>query len=132
MASRVLGVDKTTDRFRKTGVFFFSFIMNRMTGARLTDTSTGYRALRVTMMADVIDRLTQEQYQTAELLITCLKRGWRVSRGAHHLVPAPLGHDQEGQELALRFSLRQGGLWHLVARALEAHAPVIELLERDA
>ena len=77
VASRRLGIDKTTDRFRKTGVFFFSFIMNRMTGAKLTDTSTGYRALRVTMLADVIDRLRQEQYQTSELLITCLKRGWR-------------------------------------------------------
>jgi glycosyltransferase involved in cell wall biosynthesis len=79
VASRRLGIDKTSDRFRKTGVFFFSFIMNRMTGATLTDTSTGYRALRVTMMADVIDRLQQEQYQTAELLITCLKRGWRAA-----------------------------------------------------
>ena len=52
--------------------------MNRMTGAGLTDTSTGYRALRVTMLADVVDRLTQQQYQTSELLITCLKRGWRA------------------------------------------------------
>jgi glycosyltransferase involved in cell wall biosynthesis len=79
VASRRLGVDTTKDRFRKIGVVFFSFIMNRMTGSHLTDTSNGYRALRVTMMADVIDRLEQEQYQTAELLITCLKRGWRVS-----------------------------------------------------
>jgi glycosyltransferase involved in cell wall biosynthesis len=79
VASRRLGVDETSDPVRKTGVFFFSFIMNRMTGATLTDTSTGYRGLRVTMLADVIDRLTQEQYQTAELLITCLKRGWRAA-----------------------------------------------------
>jgi glycosyltransferase involved in cell wall biosynthesis len=79
VASRRLGIDQTSDRIRKTGVFFFSFIMNRMTGANLTDTSTGYRGLRVTMLADVIDRLQQEQYQTAELLITCLKRGWRAA-----------------------------------------------------
>ena len=79
VASRRLGVDNTSDLFRKTGVRFFSFIMNRMTGAKLTDTSTGYRGLRVSMLGDVIDRLTQEQYQTAELLITCLKRGWRAS-----------------------------------------------------
>ena len=77
VASRRLGVDNTSDPIRKTGVRFFSFVMNRMTGADLTDTSTGYRGLRVTMLADVIDRLQQEQYQTAELLITCLKRGWR-------------------------------------------------------
>ena len=79
VASRRLGVDNTTDRFRKTGVLFFSFIMNRMCGSKLTDTSTGYRGLRVSMLADVVDRLTQEQYQTAELLITCMKRGWRAS-----------------------------------------------------
>jgi len=63
----------------QTGVRFFSFIMNRMTNSHITDTSTGYRALRVTMLADVVDRLRQQQYQTSELLITCLKRGWRVS-----------------------------------------------------
>ena len=79
LGSRVLGVDKTSDKIRKSGVRFFSFIMNRMTGAGLTDTSTGYRALRVTMLADVVDRLTQQQYQTSELLITCLKRGWRAT-----------------------------------------------------
>ena len=79
LGSRVLGVDKTSDKIRKTGVRFFSFVMNRMTGAGLTDTSTGYRALRVTMLADVVDRLRQQQYQTSELLITCLKRGWRAT-----------------------------------------------------
>ncbi len=79
VASRRLGVDQTSDPIRKAGVRFFSFLMNRMTGATLTDTSTGYRGLRVAMLADVVDRLTQEQYQTAELLITCLKRGWRAT-----------------------------------------------------
>jgi glycosyltransferase involved in cell wall biosynthesis len=56
LGSRVLGVDKTSDRIRKS-----------------------YRAMRVTMLADVVDRLTQQQYQTSETLITCLKRGWRAS-----------------------------------------------------
>jgi glycosyltransferase involved in cell wall biosynthesis len=79
VASRRLGTDTTEDSVRKAGVVVFSTMMNLMTGAHLTDTSNGYRALRVSMLADVIDRLTQEQYQTAELLITCLKRGWRVT-----------------------------------------------------
>ncbi len=96
VASRRLGVDETTDRFRKTGVRFFSFIMNRMTGANLTDTSTGYRALRVTMLADVIDRLRQDQYQTAELLITCLKRGWRPAEVATVWHPRQSGTTKKG------------------------------------
>ncbi len=79
VASRRLGVDETADRYRRTGVVFFSWLMNRLTGAQLTDTSNGYRALRATMLSDVVGRLEQDQYQTAELLITCLSRGWRVA-----------------------------------------------------
>jgi glycosyltransferase involved in cell wall biosynthesis len=96
LGSRVLGVDKTTDRVRKLGVRFFSFIMNRMTGSHITDTSTGYRALRVTMLADVVDRLRQQQYQTSELLITCLKRGWRVSEVPTEWYPRVSGETKKG------------------------------------
>ena len=46
---------------------------------KLTDTSNGYRALRVSMLDDVAYRLVQPQYQTAELLIIAMKRGWRVT-----------------------------------------------------
>jgi glycosyltransferase involved in cell wall biosynthesis len=78
VASRRLGVDETSDRYRQAGVLFFAGMMNLLVGTRLTDTSNGYRALRVTMLSDVVGRLEQDQYQTAELLITCTKRGWRV------------------------------------------------------
>lgn len=97
VASRRLGKDTTTDRVRKVGVVFFSTIMNAMTGAKLTDTSNGYRGLRVTMLADVIDRLQQEQYQTAELLITCLKRGWRVSECPTLWLPRQSGTTKKGK-----------------------------------
>ena len=96
LGSRVLGVDKTSDKIRKFGVRFFSFIMNRMTASHITDTSTGYRALRVTMLADVVDRLRQQQYQTSELLITCLKRGWRVSEVPTEWYPRVSGETKKG------------------------------------
>jgi glycosyltransferase involved in cell wall biosynthesis len=96
VASRRLGVDNTTDKTRKLGVVVFSSMMNLMTGAHLTDTSNGYRALRVTMLADVIDRLEQEQYQTAELLITCLKRGWRVTERPTVWYPRQAGTTKKG------------------------------------
>jgi glycosyltransferase involved in cell wall biosynthesis len=79
LASRRLGQDTTEDRFRKAGVLVFSYVISAMGGTKLTDTSNGYRALRVTMLDDVVHRLVQVQYQTAELLIVCLKRGWRVT-----------------------------------------------------
>ncbi|HVX21889.1 MAG TPA: glycosyltransferase family 2 protein [Acidimicrobiales bacterium] len=79
VGSRRLGVDHTADRYRQAGVVWFSWLVNRLTGARLTDTSNGYRALRAAMLSDVAHRLRQDQYQTAELLITAISRGWRVA-----------------------------------------------------
>ena len=113
VASRRLGEDKTSDLVRKTGVHFFSFVMNRMTGATLTDTSTGYRGLRVTMLADVIDRLTQEQYQTAELLITCLKRGWRASEVPTVWYPRASGTTKKGKNwlFGFRYAKVVFGTW---------------------
>ena len=96
LASRRLGVDTTSDRFRKAGVVFFSTTVNVLTHSKLTDTSNGYRALRVTMLADVVDRLEQEQYQTAELLITCLKRGWKVTERPTMWLPRQSGTTKKG------------------------------------
>ncbi len=79
VASRRLGVDETADRYRRVGVVWFAWLMNRLMGSNLTDTSNGYRALRASMLADVVPRLVQDQYQTAELLITAMSRGWRVT-----------------------------------------------------
>ncbi len=113
VASRVLGVDKTTDVVRKSGVRFFSLVMNKMTGANLTDTSTGYRALRVTMLADVVDRLTQEQYQTAELLITALKRGWRAGEVPTVWYPRASGTTKKGKNwlFGFRYAKVVFGTW---------------------
>jgi glycosyltransferase involved in cell wall biosynthesis len=79
VASRRLGVDETADAYRKAGVIWFSWLVNRFMGSRLTDTSNGFRALRASMLADIAPRLEQDQYQTAELLITAMARGWRVA-----------------------------------------------------
>ena len=103
LASRVLGVDTTSNHVRAVGVRVFSTIVNLMTRQRLTDTSTGYRGLRVRMLADVIDRLTQEQYQTSELLITALKRGWRVSEVPTVWHPRQSGTTKKGSNWLFGF-----------------------------
>lgn len=78
VASRRLGVDQTTVRSRHLAAVCVTWLVNRLMGSDLTDASSGYRALRATMLADVVTRLEQDQYPTAELLVTALGRGWRV------------------------------------------------------
>ena len=122
VASRVLGRDTTTDRFRKVGVRVFSWIMSRMGDTRLTDTSNGYRALRVIMLDDVAYRLVQPQYQTAELLIVAMKRGWRVTERPTVWLPRASGTTKKGKNWL--FGFRYGnvvvGTWWR-ARRLGTH-----------
>ncbi len=103
VASRVLGRDTTTDRFRKVGVRVFSWIVNRIGHTRLTDTSNGYRALRVTMLDDVAYRLVQPQYQTAELLIVAVQRGWRVTERPTLWLPRASGTTKKGKNWLFGF-----------------------------
>jgi glycosyltransferase involved in cell wall biosynthesis len=79
VASRVLGSDTTSDNMRKAGVRLFSWVLSTIGHTKLTDTSNGYRAMRVSMLDDIAYRLRQTQYHTAEFLIFAMKRGWRVT-----------------------------------------------------
>jgi glycosyltransferase involved in cell wall biosynthesis len=103
VASRVLGRDTTTDRFRKAGVRVFSWTMSAMGHTKLTDTSNGYRALRVSMLDDVAHRLVQSQYQTAELLIIAMKRGWRVTERPTVWLPRASGTTKKGKNWLFGF-----------------------------
>ena len=118
VASRVLGRDTTTDRFRKAGVRVFSLVMSGMGRTNLTDTSNGYRALRVSMLDDVAHRLVQPQYQTAELLIIAMKRGWRVTERPTVWLPRASGTTKKGKNWL--FGVRYGrvvlGTWWRVRR----------------
>jgi glycosyltransferase involved in cell wall biosynthesis len=96
VGSRRLGVDRTSDRYRQVGVRFFAWVMNRLNGTRLTDTSSGFRALRSSMLADVVPRLVQDQYQTAELLTTAVRRGWRVAERPTDWRPRLSGQSKKG------------------------------------
>ncbi|HUA93974.1 MAG TPA: glycosyltransferase family 2 protein [Acidimicrobiales bacterium] len=118
LASRRLGIDETVDPVRKAGVVVFAWLMNRLTGSHLTDTSNGYRALRASMLSDVACRLEQPQYQTAELLILCLTRGWRVTERPTVWRERMSGHSKKGSNL--RFGLRYAGV--IVATWLRARS----------
>ncbi len=75
--SRRLGHQHTYDRFRRAGVHVFAWLVSRMTGQRITDTSFGLRAMRAEVTAAVT--LNQPQYQAAELLIGVHARGYRIA-----------------------------------------------------
>ncbi|MGO8875519.1 MAG: glycosyltransferase family 2 protein [Acidimicrobiales bacterium] len=101
VASRRLGVDHTGDRagdqLRKTGVLVFATVINRLTRQNLTDTSNGFRALRIDVLKDVL--LEQDQYQTAELIISAASRGWRIGERPTIWHPRSSGESKKGSNL---------------------------------
>jgi glycosyltransferase involved in cell wall biosynthesis len=74
--SRLLGEFESESTIRHVGVHFFSWIITIMTGQRLTDPSSGYRATRADLLRKFV--LEQDQFWTSELLIEGLRHRIRI------------------------------------------------------
>ncbi len=99
IASRRLGVDQTTDRFRRAGVRLYATLLNAIVGQQLSDSSNGYRAFRAELVADLLPRLRQDQYQTAEVVIVAGTRGWRITQRPTVWHPRASGASKKGGNL---------------------------------
>lgn len=77
IGSRALGTAETDDSLRHAGVRVFATLVSLLTGVKVTDTSSGYRALRTEVTQTVPQ--TQVQYQTSELLIGAIYAGYRIA-----------------------------------------------------
>jgi glycosyltransferase involved in cell wall biosynthesis len=77
LGSRQMGHTESTDAVRNLGVRFFSQVVSLLTRTKVTDTSSGLRAMRVEVATTV--RQTQPQYQSAEFLIGAILQGFRVA-----------------------------------------------------
>jgi hypothetical protein len=74
--SRLLGDFERESVIRHLGVHFFSWMVTVMTGQRLTDPSSGYRATRADLLRRFV--LRQDQFWTSELLIEGLRHRIRL------------------------------------------------------
>jgi hypothetical protein len=74
--SRLLGEFERESIVRHIGVHFFSRMVTIMTGQRITDPSSGYRATRADQLRKFV--LTQDQFWTSELLIEGLRHRARI------------------------------------------------------
>jgi glycosyltransferase involved in cell wall biosynthesis len=99
IASRRLGSDQTTDRLRRAGVQVYAWILNRILDQELTDSSNGYRAFRMEVLDDIVPLLREDQYQTAEVVITAASRGWRIAERPTVWHPRASGTSKKGGNL---------------------------------
>ena len=97
LGSRVLGRAETDDSFRQAGVRVFAFVVRLLTGANVTDTSSGVRAFVV----EVTDTVRQEepQYQASELLVGAICQGYRIAERPVVMHKRTAGESKKGHNL---------------------------------
>jgi hypothetical protein len=71
--SRVLGRADRNHFARELGIVFFNRLVSAITRTHVTDCSNGYRAVRTSVLPQLV--LRQEQFHTSEFMIEAIKRG---------------------------------------------------------
>jgi glycosyltransferase involved in cell wall biosynthesis len=71
--SRVLGSADRNHFARELGIVFFNRVVSLITRTHVTDCSNGYRAVRASVLPQLV--LRQEQFHTSEFMIEAIKRG---------------------------------------------------------
>ena len=102
LGSRVLGRAETSDNVRAAGVRVFSGLVRLLTGVRVSDTSSGLRAMVTEMTARVT--LDQPQYQSSELLLGAIAHGYRVAERPVTMHARTAGQSAKGTNLVYGLS----------------------------
>jgi len=74
--SRILGDFEVESKARKHGVRVFAWLLTLLGGGRITDPSTGYRAMTATALKRL--DLRQDQFYVSELILDASRKGMKV------------------------------------------------------
>jgi glycosyltransferase involved in cell wall biosynthesis len=120
LGSRILGRAETDDSVRRAGVHVFARFLRLVTRLPITDTSTGIRAMKAELTAQVPQK--EPQYQASELLIGAIYRGYRITERPVVMRKRVAGTSKKGHNLM--YGLRYGRVvlrtWWRESRAARA------------
>ncbi len=76
IGSRTLGENKNTGGFRNSGLKIFNKIISSLLHQKISDCSSGFRAINTKVFGNI--DLREVQYQSSELIIEAVKKGYRI------------------------------------------------------
>ncbi len=91
--SRVLGYADEGPVTREMGIVFFNRVVSLITRTHVTDCSNGYRAVRASVLPQLV--LRQEQFHTSEFMIEAIKRGIPATEVPVTVVKRLSGHSKK-------------------------------------
>lgn len=97
VGSRVLGQSEGGALVRQVGIFFFNRLVTVLLRRKVTDCSSGYKAIRTSWLDKL--ELTQEQFHTSEFLISAVKAGARFMEVPVTIRLRTVGQSKKGSSL---------------------------------
>ncbi|RLI01308.1 glycosyl transferase family 2 [Candidatus Bathyarchaeota archaeon] len=102
IGSRILGKAQKVSILRFVGIPIFNFIIQLLTGVKITDCSSGFRAFRIDLLNEVV--LTEEQYHTPELIIDAVKKQMKIGEVPVTISERKHGKSKKGKDLKYGFN----------------------------
>lgn len=97
IGSRHLGGSFSTTRARRVGIDFFTWLTKLLTGFKLTDVTSGYRAFRASRTDSV--RFESDMHCAIEMILRAKKNGLRVEE-------VPITYERKSQRRSRLFSTK--------------------------
>jgi glycosyltransferase involved in cell wall biosynthesis len=104
IGSRMLGHFEKDDGVRLMGVRLLSPLVSLLTGTKITDCSSGFKAMKTKVLANVIGRLKQRQYACSELNIEVARSGFRIREVPITFLKRIRGTSKKGNNLYYAFA----------------------------
>lgn len=102
IGSRSLGsAEAKATELRSIGVVILSRIISQLSGKRITDCSSGYRAFRMTAMSQL--DLREDQFQTSEVILEASKKGLAIAEVPIHIALRARGTSKKGPNIRYGF-----------------------------
>jgi hypothetical protein len=121
LGSRVLGRTENDNRLRGAGVRVFGTLVTILTGVKVTDTSSGLRAMVAELTAAVPQH--EPQYQSSELLLGAIYAGYRVAERPIVMHKRAAGESKKGHDVM--FGVRYANVllrtWWRARRSAKLH-----------
>ena len=102
IGSRIKGENQDVNPVRLAGIYFYNFIINLLIRGRVTDCSSGYRAIRTANLSAL--HLVESQYHTSEFIIEASRKDMRIVEVPIVMKPRAYGETKKGGTLKYGFS----------------------------
>jgi len=96
IGSRILGDRERDSLFRLAGVYLFGWFISLLLGEKISDPSSGFRAIKMDSM-DAI-QLQEDQYHTSELIIEAVRNRVRIGEAPVTIQKRKYGKSKKGAD----------------------------------